>query len=343
MSSLRPIEIIGGGLAGLSLGAALARAGVPVVIFEAGDYPRHRVCGEFITGLAPPTMARLGLSHVFAKALPHLDVAWFHGALGSGSQRLPAPALALSRHVLDAELAAAFVAAGGDLRTGMRVVDTSSAPGRVFATGRRVGRPAWLGLKFHVRELAVAPGLELHLGAQGYAGLTRVDHATTNVCGLFRQRGLTGRGPDLLLGYLRASGLEHLAKRLAGGVIDAASCCAVAALGFDPSIRALKQPGRIELGDTAAMIPPFTGHGMAMAFQSAETAFASLLAFARGESDWAATCHATQVALHGRFRMRLMSAHILHPFLLRPAPQRWFAALSRCGLLPFRTLYHLLH
>ena len=38
----QPVEIIGGGLAGLALGLALQRRGVPVMVFEAHDYPRHR-------------------------------------------------------------------------------------------------------------------------------------------------------------------------------------------------------------------------------------------------------------------------------------------------------------
>jgi flavin-dependent dehydrogenase len=343
MSSSRPIEIIGGGLAGLSLGAALARSGATVAVYELGNYPRHRVCGEFITGLNRAAIDRLGLAPVFATALPHSHVTWFHRGVRSGRQRLPAPALALSRHVLDAKLAEAFVAAGGELRTGERVLETRGAPGRVFATGRRLGKPEWLGLKFHVRGVALEDGLELHLGDHGYAGLTRVDAATVNVCGLFRQRAVHGRGPELLLGYLRASGLAALATRLADGIIDASSCCAVAALGFDRRVRGFHEAGRIELGDTAAMIPPFTGHGMAMAFQSADCAFGPLLAYARGESDWPATCRATQARLRGQFRTRLISAHVLHPFLLRPARQRWLAALSRSRLLPFRTLYEALH
>ena len=57
----RGVEIVGGGLAGLSLGLALRRAGVPVTLHEAGEYPRHRVCGEFIAGLDERTRARLGL------------------------------------------------------------------------------------------------------------------------------------------------------------------------------------------------------------------------------------------------------------------------------------------
>ena len=77
MNTPHPIEIIGGGLAGLSLGLALRRAGVPVTLCEANDYPRHRVCGEFITGLSDTTITRLGLGPFMAEALLHHEVAWF--------------------------------------------------------------------------------------------------------------------------------------------------------------------------------------------------------------------------------------------------------------------------
>ena len=91
------------------------------------------------------------------------------------------------------------------------------------------------------------------------------------------------------------------------------------------------------------MIPPFTGNGMAMAFQSAELALEPLLDYARGKGTWRATCCATNAALRGRFRVRLASATALHPFLLKPRRQRWLAALSRARLLPFGPLYATLH
>ena len=50
MPAAKPIQIVGGGLAGLTLGIALRKKEIPVAIFEAGNYPRHRVCGEFISG-----------------------------------------------------------------------------------------------------------------------------------------------------------------------------------------------------------------------------------------------------------------------------------------------------
>ena len=340
-SALRPIEIIGGGLAGLSLGLALRRAGVPVAVFEAGDYPRHRVCGEFITGLGASTIARLGLDALLADALVHREAAWFHRPDRVKIERLPSPALGLSRHALDARLAQAFRAAGGELRTRTRVTDLAPAPGRVFAHGRRRGKSRWLGLKVHALDLPLVRELELHLGNRAYVGLSRIEGGAVNICGLFQRREPAVRGPALLFAYLRACGLTTLAARIEAATVDATSFCAVAALSFD---RTTRQPREgIQLGDACAMIPPFTGNGMAMAFQSAEAALDPLIAFARGERTWAETCRATESVLRGQFRLRLASAHALHPFLLQSRPQRWFAALHRTRLLPFRPLYAALH
>lgn len=340
MSSLRPIEIIGGGLAGLSLGLALCRRKVPVTLHEAGSYPRHRVCGEFITGLGRGTIERLGLAPLLDSALVHREMAWCLDHHPARVQQLPSPALGLSRHVLDARLADAFIAAGGILHPQSRRTDLAASPGRVIATGRRAGRSPWLGLKFHVRGIALIRDLEFHLGDQAYVGLSRVEAGAVNICGLFRRRPLSGRGPALMLSYLDACGLGQLAARIAAAELDAGSVCAVAALAFD---RRVTTDERVMLGDACAMIPPFTGNGMAMAFQSAEVALGPLMAYARGEAGWRPTCRATQAALRARFRLRLASANALHPFLLRPRHQRWFAALSRARLLPFRPIFAALH
>ena len=338
--SLRPIEIVGGGLAGLALGIALRREGVPVTLTEAGSYPRHRVCGEFITGLAASTIARLGLGPVLTDALRHREVAWHLPGTPVRLQRLPAPALGLSRHVLDARLAAAFQAAGGTLLTHTRVTDRAAPAGRVFATGRRPSRSPWIGLKVHARTLTLLRDLELHLGDQAYVGLAGIEGGQVNVCGLFHRRAASGRGAVLLLAYLRAAGLGSLADRLAAAEIDTDSFCAVAAVGFD---RRVPVTDRVQIGDACAMIPPFTGNGMAMAFQSAEAVVDPLLNYARGRATWRATCLACQRALRRRFRLRLASAAVLHPYLLQPRRQRWLAGLNRARLLPLRPLYALLH
>ena len=339
---VRPIEIVGGGLSGLALGLALRREGIPVTLLEAGHYPRHRVCGEFITGLGPTTIARLGLAPFFQDALRHREIAWFHREKLARLQRLPAAALGLSRHALDARLADAFVAAGGDLRTGTRATDLAPRAGRVHATGRQRGDASWIGLKIHVRGLAVSRDLEVHLGDQAYVGLAAIEDGEINLCGLFRQRRISATGPALLSAYLVASGLPAMAARLDGAASDPASFCAVAALSF--SAPTTSPPADIiALGDAHGLIPPFTGHGMALAFQSAETALDPLLAYARGQGEWSATCRRATEAMHRRFRRRFAAAGALHPFFLQPRRQRWLAGLARAHCLPLRPLYSLLH
>src|ERR1700690_1583706 len=100
----QPITIVGGGLAGLALGAALARKGVAVSLLEAGLLPRPRVCGEFISGLKSDTLARLGLAPHLRDATPNRTTGWHAGGRLRWSAELPEPALGLSRPVLEARL-----------------------------------------------------------------------------------------------------------------------------------------------------------------------------------------------------------------------------------------------
>ena len=341
MTSPHQIEIIGGGLAGLALGLGLVRAGVDVTIFEAGDYPRHRVCGEFITGLGETTISRLGLAPLLADAGRLSEVEWFFRGSAIRRQRLPEPALALSRHALDARLADAFRAVGGRLVTGVRVNADEAPEGRVFTTGRRRGPSPWLGLKLHTRGLRLTSDLELHMGDGAYVGLCPVENGRVNVCGLFRRRpGIAANRETMMEVYLCATGLGALAERLVETEVCPKSCCAVAGVSFN---RNGTSCDRMNLGDTFAMIPPFTGNGMAMAFQSAEMALDPLLAWACGEVAWEETLRIVGDRLRRRFRWRMAAADVLHPFLHAAPRQRWLAAAARTGMLPLRPLYHLLH
>src|SRR5436190_7443798 len=110
MQTLKPITIVGGGLAGLTLGIGLRRSGVPVELWEAGHYPRHRVCGEFVSGRGLETLARLGLTAKLRKAgaIDASTVAFFSSRQSSTPRALPQNALCLSRYVFDHFLAEEF-------------------------------------------------------------------------------------------------------------------------------------------------------------------------------------------------------------------------------------------
>src|ERR1041384_1517971 len=117
MTGPKTITIIGGGLAGLTLGIGLRQRGIPVTIREAGSYPRHRVCGAFISGPGQQVLERLGLHGPFlrAGATKAQAGAFFLGKARSPVRPLAPAASCLSRSTMDVLLARSFREPGGDL------------------------------------------------------------------------------------------------------------------------------------------------------------------------------------------------------------------------------------
>lgn len=339
---IRPVEIVGGGLAGLSLGIALRRHGIPVTVFEAGGYPRHKVCGEFIAGLCLETVKALGIADDLSDAIEHRQVAWMQGGRVFRRDKLPRPALGISRHLLDQRLALRFEEAGGRLETGRRIGGKDGAiEGRVWAVGRRRSASDWIGLKAHCVGLTLASDLEVHLADDAYVGASAVEGDRVNVCGLFRVRAVESSGrSSILLDYLEASGLGDLARRLLEAEVDDASATAVAALEFG----VMPNPeGNLRIGDAYALIPPFTGDGMAMAFEGAADAAYPVAQYAYGRIEWRDAVTAVERRLRRRFRRRLSAAQAMHPLLYRRQGQALFRLSSSSRLLPFRRIFQLLH
>ncbi|MEM8954300.1 MAG: hypothetical protein AAGD22_09140 [Verrucomicrobiota bacterium] len=333
--------IAGGGLAGLALGIGLRRRGVEVCLHEAGTYPRHRVCGEFINGVRSGTLESLGIDDLFGDALRLDQTRWYREGEERHRGRLPRPALAISRYRLDGRLQERFKALGGRLVTGSRV-RFEEREGLVWAAGRAIEKEGtWVGLKSHFSGVDVSGDLEMHLGRGGYAGMSPVENGYVNVCGLFPAGRMARgeRGVGLLLAVMRAHGLERLAEKLEAGVHREGSF--VGAAGFALGRQRSARMG-CSLGDAEAIIPPFTGNGMSMAFEAAETALGPLERYALGELEWDFLCAEVRRGLERRFRTRLRTARVVHPLLLRPVGQRVLVGAGRAHLVPFRLMHSLL-
>ena len=192
----KTVTIVGGGLAGVTLGIGLRQRGVRVTLWEAGHIPRHRVCGELISGRGLETLDRLALRARLeaAGAVIAHTAAFFSATSSARPQTLPVPALCLSRHILDELLVKVFCQQGGEFRSGERWRNTKFPEGVVRATGRRAQDDGdgerWFGLKAHARKVALAADLEMHLAPNGYIGLCRLSDGVVNVCGLFRRGGV---------------------------------------------------------------------------------------------------------------------------------------------------------
>ncbi|MES2920689.1 MAG: FAD-dependent monooxygenase [Verrucomicrobiota bacterium] len=335
----REITIAGGGLAGLSLAVGLRQHGVPVTVLEAGSYPRHRVCGEFISGVTAETLTALGIAGAFEDARRHRSLGWHENGRVIHRDRLEDPALGISRYLLDERLWRLAVEAGADVRTSVRA-RPEPRDGLVWTAGRRPRNGPWIGLKTHVKHLPMAADLEMHAGRNGYAGLACVEDGWTNVCGLFRiDRTIHASGAELLAAYIEAGGNSRLAAALRECEWREGSFSAVA--GFELG-RQKPIPGLLTLGDAESMIPPFTGNGMSMAFQAAECAIGPLTAWSSGGLSWHDAANTVRVAVGRKFKRRLAVARVLHPLLMEAGGRSLLQSLAHARLLPFQPMLALI-
>jgi len=331
MSNSIPVTIVGGGLAGLTLGIALRQHDVPVQVHEAGHYPRHRVCGEFISGHGQASLERLGLRSMLdtAGAIEARTIAFFSSNRSTGPRRLPTAGICISRFLLDALLAARFRDLGGELVEGERDA-RGFGEGVVRATGRRAGADAdgtrWFGLKIHARHVVPVADLEMHVSPLGYVGLCRINGGEVNVCGLFRKR--VDRREDSIHGreLLRGQSGSVLWQRLAKADFDEESFCAVAGLCIQPQRAGARE--EICVGDSMTMIPPVTGNGMSMAFESAELASGPLVAWSRGKLSWNEAHQKITRDCDAVFNRRLAWARWLQKIVQMPLLQDPLVALA---------------
>jgi 2-polyprenyl-6-methoxyphenol hydroxylase-like FAD-dependent oxidoreductase len=339
----KPITIVGGGLAGLTLGIGLRRRGVPVTVWEAGHYPRHRVCGEFISGRGQETLAHLGLRELLecAGAANAATAAFFSATQSTPPHPLPTHAICLSRFTMDRTLAAEFRRLGGELLEDQRLRDENFGEGIVRATGRRAqakeNGPRWFGLKAHARNVTLTADLEMHVSPRGYVGLCRVEGGAVNVCGLFRRRAGEDHSPQNWREWLRGQADSPLNQRLAAAEFDENSFCAVAGILLRPQRAAAR--AECCVGDAITMIPPVAGNGMSMAFESAGMAVEPLAAWSRGEIPWTQTRQTLAHRCDAAFARRLAWAKWLQRMMLAPSLQNILVRFaSRSGWL-WRTAF----
>ena len=331
MRGVKPITVVGGGLAGLTLGIGLRQLNVPIAVWEAGCYPRHRVCGEFVSGQGQRVLEHLGLTDEFKRAGATLSrtAKFFIGKAKSPIREVTPPALCLSRFVMDQLLAQRFRAVGGELRENARFEAATNTDGVVWTTGRRA-QPTergwrWFGLKAHARGVALGADLEMHGSAAGYIGLCRLPGGEVNICGLFRIR--PGR-------FARDHGARELLKGAPGSCLrdclataqwQEDSFCSVAALPLLPQRAA--DHSECQLGDALTMIPPVTGNGMSMAFEAAAIAIEPLAAYARDQISWSQAQHAIAIACDKAFGTRLAWARLLQWLMFSPLLRGQFGNL----------------
>jgi len=353
------VIVVGGGPAGAATALELAKRGVAVALVERAQFPRRKVCGEYLNGGAVAQLDALGSgAAVRARARPLLGLRLVPPQSAPLELRFPVPALALARADLDALLltgareAGALVvrahaedvlfedgrAAGivardeGGERCRLRARFVVGADGSGSLIARKLGLARTLrgarrfALGGHYRGLGdLGQHVEMYVGAGAYFALNPLDAERVNVMVVVRERQLAAWSGAVDEG-MRGKALElGRGRRSFENAERLGERVSVGPLAF--AVRDVVFPGALLAGDAAGFLNPFTGQGVFLALRggldAAETIAAALAAPEREAAAFRAYASRRASDLRARRRAaRVVDALLEVPFLARRAATR---------------------
>lgn len=295
------IIIIGGGLAGLTAALHLSQAGQSVLLIEKNSYPKHKVCGEYVSNEVLPYLQELGVDPLQHQA-KEINRFEFSGLSGEAlAIDLPLGGFGISRYALDLLMYTKALEAGVEVEQAVvtdityddeifevAVKDKSfRAPYVIGAYGKRSGlditlsrkfittKSPWLGVKGHYKADFPDDLVALHNFSGGYCGISQVETGAVNVCYLAhfksfkKYKDLTAYQSQVLVRNRYLKDFFATATPLFDKPLT------ISQISFEN--KATVENHILMTGDSAGLIHPLCGNGMAMAIHSAKIASECLL------------------------------------------------------------------
>jgi flavin-dependent dehydrogenase len=344
------LMIIGGGPSGAAAAITAARTGASVLVLEQGRFPRHKVCGEFVSAESLALLASLLMDNLLLDRAPRIAAARLF--LDGRQLRAPVapPAASISRFDLDLALWRAAEQAGAEARLqtpvrrisgqGPFLVETANctweARSIINASGRwsslslpppSASAHKWLGIKAHFHEPSPPSSVDLYFFEGGYCGVQPVGADTINVSAMVRADAATTL-PEL---FALNSKLQSRSKYWQP---------ATEPVTTSPLLFRRPEPLRdraLLAGDAAGFIDPFVGDGIALALCSGTAASKCLLPFWRGQTSLAAASLAYQQTYAQNFLPIFRNAARFRRLLSLPTQLRapFVSLLHHTGLPAF--------
>ncbi|MBX9601098.1 MAG: hypothetical protein K2X35_08840 [Bryobacteraceae bacterium] len=271
MAMQRRISIVGGGPAGSAAAIAAALRGADARLHEQSAFPRHKVCGEFLSAEIEPALDRLGIRAGFLDHAPaRVRTLRLYFGKTRKSAPLPEAGHGLSRYLLDDLLRRRALDLGVSWTRERAAQPTGAA---VIASGRAA--PAAPGDRlFGFKAHFTGPpddAVELFFFPGGYVGINCVEQGRTNVCGLARESALRRFAfqYDELLNATAA-----IRERLAP-LRREMDWLSTGPLVFGNRFGSPAPPETFLAGDALSFVDPFTGSGLLVAIRTGELAGAS--------------------------------------------------------------------
>jgi len=302
------ILIIGGGLAGLTAAIHLALEGQDVAVIEMIPYPHHKVCGEYVSNEVLPYLNRLGINPNSVGAIP---ISQFQISTQDGfvvDSELPLGGFGISRYAFDqllykraVELGVTFyfekvisTAFDNDYFTINTKSESYTSRIVIGAYGKRSvldkdlnrefskKKQSWLAVKAHYK-LADFPDdlVGLHNFNGGYGGLSKTESGTVNFCYLANYQSFKKYKDIQCFNDQVVSENPFLKTFLKDATPIFKRPMTIAQISFDQKESVVNH--MVMCGDTAGLIHPLCGNGMAMSIHSAKIAAQLILRFVKEE------------------------------------------------------------
>ncbi|MBC7862864.1 MAG: NAD(P)/FAD-dependent oxidoreductase, partial [Bacteroidia bacterium] len=290
------VAIIGGGIAGLSLSIDLRKRGYKIIVIEKGNYPRHKVCGEYISNESKNYLQSI-CPVLSSLNLPAID----HFKLTSGNNkefsiRLAMGGFGISRYLLEDLLFKEAEKQGVDFKLNIkaRSVDHTADDksysiltdsGNVTATlvcnstgknsnlksSERITTSSaanYVGVKYHIKLARNQNRIEIHNFPGGYCGISNIEEEKSCLCYIVNAKNLNSVRnsiPELEKIFLFKN--AHLKNIFASAEFIFEKPLTISGINF-----LIKEPVTDDaffLGDAAGRVAPIAGNGMSMGLRAA--------------------------------------------------------------------------
>lgn len=362
------VLVAGAGPAGSACALQLARAGFAVRIVDRAQFPRAKVCGDYLNAGALEALDELGMKHVLAPSARAIGGLRLFGSGAEVELAFETPAWSLDRLILDDVLLRAAMDAGaaferaqveavrclpgkvevdvrdtaGDVRTFAAAV-LVAADGANSTIARKLGLPRriWGPVKFALGGTyegfaRLDDRIEMYVARHAYFAINPLTEGTANVMIVVEEQALRVWRDDV------EGNLRKTARDLGAG---RRSLEDVRIVGKRVAVGPLLAGSRpvtcgnvLFAGDAAAFVDPFTGQGVYLALRSAAAAAraagTALRDPASRRAAWDAYAREHRDAVRERRRVATVAGLVVrNPLLARAS-----AAIARRSAAPFRKL-----
>jgi len=334
--SLKHVIVVGGGLAGLTCALHLSRFGIEVTLIEKNSYPRHKVCGEYLSNEVMPYLKSLGFDpfDYGAKKIEQFELSSVKGK--AIKAKLPLGGFSLSRYTLDHTILQKAVDNGVILvkdtvldikfkkdQFHLNLKDTGSLTGTfvIGAFGKRSNldqklkrnflksKAPYLAVKAHYKCEYPQNLVGLYHFYGGYCGVSKIENDLVNICYIaqyeeFKKFKNIKEFQDEVICKNRA-----LSSILNRSVMAFDKPLSISQISFAP--KPVVENHILMCGDSAGMIHPLCGNGMSMAIQGAKVASELIMQYFEQELTRGEVEKMYKKKWNSDFRLRIESGRLL--------------------------------